>query len=93
MSGSVVESKLHARLQVVNRTEVEAMIGGGVPFFAINLAVGISLAIPGFQSDIAKGLLHALPQARRQFPFWPDSCMHVLLACRGALHPWTISCT
>ena len=42
---------------------MEAMIGGGVPFFAINLAVGISLAIPGFQSDIAKGLLHALPQA------------------------------
>ena len=71
---------------------MEAMIGGGVPFFAINLAVGISLAIPGFQSDIAKGLLHALPQARRQFPFWPD--LHACAAaCRGALHPWTISCT
>ena len=54
---------IHACLQVVNKTEVEAMLGGGVPFFAINLAVGISLAIPGFQTDIAKGLLHALPQA------------------------------
>lgn len=38
------------------------MNAGGVPFYAINLAVGISLAIPGFQTDIAKGLLHALPQ-------------------------------
>ncbi len=49
-------------MQVVNKTEVEAMDAGGVPFYAINLAVGISLAIPGFQTDIAKGLLHALPQ-------------------------------
>ena len=50
------------------------MIGGGVPFFAINLAVGISLAIPGFQTDMAKGLLHALPQAWCQSPFWPHFC-------------------
>ena len=49
-------------MQVVNKTEVEAMDAGGIPFYAINLAVGISLAIPGFQTDIAKGLLHALPQ-------------------------------
>ena len=47
---------------MVNRTELEAMNAGGVPFYAINLAVGISLAIPGFQTDMAKGLLHALPQ-------------------------------
>ena len=47
---------------MVNRTEVEAMNAGGVPFYAINLAVGISLALPGFQTDMAKGLLHALPQ-------------------------------
>ncbi len=50
--------------QVVNKPEVEAMNAGGVPFYAINLAVGISLAIPGFQTDIAKGLLHALPQVQ-----------------------------
>ena len=49
-------------LQVVNKNEVEAMDAGGVPFYAINLAVGISLAIPGFQTDMAKRLLHALPQ-------------------------------
>ncbi|CAL5220305.1 g2293 [Coccomyxa viridis] len=49
-------------LQVVNKNEVEAMDAGGVPFYAINLAVGISLAIPGFQTDMAKRLLYALPQ-------------------------------
>lgn len=48
--------------QVVNKVEVEAMGNVGVPFFGINLAVGLSLALPGFKSDITKGLLGALPQ-------------------------------
>ena len=50
--------------QVVNKMEVEAMASVGVPFFGINLAVGLSLALPGFKSDITKGLLGALPQVR-----------------------------
>lgn len=50
--------------QVVNRAEVEAMNAGGVPFYAVNIAVGITLAIPGFQKDLQTGLLHALPQVQ-----------------------------
>lgn len=33
----------------------------GVPFFGINLSVGLSLALPGFQKDMAKGLLNSMP--------------------------------
>ncbi|EIE22654.1 hypothetical protein COCSUDRAFT_47639 [Coccomyxa subellipsoidea C-169] len=53
---------LDAPVEVVNKMEVEAMASVGVPFFGINLAVGLSLALPGFKSDITKGLLGALPQ-------------------------------
>lgn len=50
--------------QVVNKMEVEAMGAVGVPFFAMSIAVGVSLALPGFKSDMTKGMLGALPQAR-----------------------------
>ena len=33
----------------------------GVPFFGINLSVGLSLALPGFQTEMAKGLLNSMP--------------------------------
>ncbi len=66
-----LDMKEHAELmaaalpeQVVNRLEVEAMGNVGVPFFGINLAVGLSLALPGFTTDMTKGLLGALPQVR-----------------------------
>ena len=42
--------------------EVEAMGAVGVPFFAMGIAVGVSLALPGFKSDMTKGMLGALPQ-------------------------------
>ncbi len=32
-----------------------------MPFFGINLSVGLSLALPGFQTDMAKGLLNNMP--------------------------------
>ena len=48
--------------QVVNKTEVNRLGDIGVPFFGINLSVGLSLALPGFQTDMAKGLLNNMPQ-------------------------------
>ena len=51
---------MHA--QVVNRVEVDALANVGVPFFALNLAVGLSVALPGFREDITRGLLGAVPQ-------------------------------
>ena len=48
--------------QVVNKTEVTRLGDIGVPFFGINLSVGLSLALPGFQTDMAKGLLNNMPQ-------------------------------
>ena len=33
----------------------------GVLHYGINLSVGLSLALPGFQSDMAKGLLNNMP--------------------------------
>ena len=48
-------------LQVVNRTELSRLGDAGVPFFGINLSVGLSLALPGFQTDMAKGLLNNMP--------------------------------
>ena len=33
----------------------------GVPMFGCNLGVGLSLALPGFRADIAKGILAKLP--------------------------------
>ena len=32
-----------------------------MPFYGINLNVGVSLAIPGFRSDLADGLLGRMP--------------------------------
>jgi len=49
------------RLQVVNVGEKEAVEKLGVPFFGMNLGVGLSLPIPGFRSSVAAGLLDSLP--------------------------------
>lgn len=48
-------------MQVVNKAEVVEMGDLGVRHFGINLSVGLSLALPGFQSDMAKGLLNNMP--------------------------------
>ena len=41
--------------------EKEAIEKLGVPFFGMNLGVGLSLPIPGFRSSVAAGLLGSLP--------------------------------
>ena len=37
------------------------MEASGVPFYAMNLSVGLSVAISGFGADVAAGLLGELP--------------------------------
>lgn len=50
--------------QVVNLQEARAMEAATVNFFAVNCAVGISLArVPGFGAKVAQGILGALPFA------------------------------
>lgn len=41
--------------------EVEGLSRAGVVFYGINLSVGLSVAIPGFASDMAHGLLGEMP--------------------------------
>ncbi|KAK9830183.1 hypothetical protein WJX72_010171 [[Myrmecia] bisecta] len=61
MSSYAASLGLDAPVEVVNRTEIKAMEQAGVPFFGINLAVKLSLALPNFSTDMAKGLLGDLP--------------------------------
>ena len=50
--------------QVVNLNEMRTMEAATVNFFAVNVAVGISLArVPGFSAEVARGILGALPFA------------------------------
>lgn len=48
-------------VEVINKQEAEMMGELGVPCIAVNVSVGLSLAIPGFSSDIARGILKDLP--------------------------------
>ena len=48
-------------MQVVNAREVAELEHAGVPLYAVNLAVGVSLTMPGVAADIAKGILGNLP--------------------------------
>lgn len=41
--------------------EMEGLGKAGVVFYGINLSVGLSVAIPGFASDMAHGLLGEMP--------------------------------
>ncbi|GLC35625.1 hypothetical protein PLESTB_000186800 [Pleodorina starrii] len=52
---------LDAPVEVVNAREVEQLAKQGVVFYAINVAVGLSVAVPGFANRIAHGLLGELP--------------------------------
>ena len=61
-AGRQTTTYLASVAQVVNKTEVNRLGDVGVPFFGINLSVGLSLALPGFQTDMAKGLLNNMPQ-------------------------------
>ena len=48
---------VHSTDQVVNAREVEELEHAGVPLYAVNLAVGLSLSMPNLAADIAKGAL------------------------------------
>ncbi|KAG2438961.1 hypothetical protein HYH02_010753 [Chlamydomonas schloesseri] len=52
---------LDSPVEVVNAKEVEELSKQGVVFYAINVSVGLSVAIPGFANKIAHGLLGTLP--------------------------------
>lgn len=63
MSSFAAAIGLDAPVEVVNLREVEGMqrTPTGPVFFAINVGVGLSIAVPGFASDVAHGLLGELP--------------------------------
>ena len=52
---------LDAPVEIVNMNELNAMEAGGVPFYGLNLSIGLSVSITGFGSDVARGLLGELP--------------------------------
>jgi hypothetical protein len=52
---------LDAPVEIVNLAELKAMETYGVPFFALNISVGLSVKIAGFGSDVAAGILGELP--------------------------------
>ena len=61
LTGYAAGLGISAPLEVLNLEETAIAVTGGVPEVAINVNVGISLKIPGFQSDIAANLVAELP--------------------------------
>lgn len=61
MSSFAAALGLDAPVEVVNAREVDGLGRMGVVFYGINLGVGISVALPGFASDLAHGLLGEMP--------------------------------
>jgi indole-3-glycerol phosphate synthase len=61
MSSFAAAIGLDAPVEVVNAREVEGLGRAGVVFFGVNLSVGLSIALPGFATDMAHGLLGELP--------------------------------
>ena len=52
---------LDAPVEVINLKEVEGLAKSGVVFYSVNISVGISVSLPGFSSDLAKGIVGNLP--------------------------------
>lgn len=48
-------------VEVVNITELQSMEKMGVPFYAMNISVGLSVGIVGFSNDVVRGVLGELP--------------------------------
>eukprot|EP00887_Chlorella_sp_A99_P002189 scaffold21.g2189.t1 len=61
MSSYAAAIGLDCPVEIVNNAELTAMERFGVPFFGINLSVGLSISIAGFGADVAAGLLGGLP--------------------------------
>lgn len=52
---------LDCPVEVVNMQETDAMTTKGVPAYAVNISVGLTLSISGVSTDIAEGILQQLP--------------------------------
>eukprot|EP00803_Ostreobium_quekettii_P003618 evm.model.scf_235.10 EVM.evm.TU.scf_235.10 scf_235:66282-69020(-) len=61
MSSFAAAIGLDAPVEVVNAKEVQALGDLGVSLFGINISVRLSISIPGFATDIAKGVITQLP--------------------------------
>lgn len=61
MSSFAAAIGLDAPVEVVNAREIEGLSRTGVVFYGINLSVGLSVAVPGFATDMAHGLLGEMP--------------------------------
>eukprot|EP00775_Hariotina_reticulata_P009698 gene9698-9857_t len=61
MSSFAAAIGLDAPVEVVNALEMDGLARTGVVFYGINLSVGLSVAVPGFASDMAHGLLGEMP--------------------------------
>ena len=61
LTGYAAGLGISAPLEVVNLEETAVAVMGGVPEVAINMNVGLSLKIPGAQSDVAANLVAELP--------------------------------
>lgn len=63
MSSFAAALGIDAPVEIVNMNELRSLEGTGSPppFFGLNISVSLSVSIPGFGSDVAKGLLGELP--------------------------------
>ncbi|PSC68944.1 Isovaleryl-dehydrogenase [Micractinium conductrix] len=61
MSSFAAAIGLDCPVEVVNLQELQAMEKYGVPFYGMNLSVGLSIQLQGFGVGVAKGLLGELP--------------------------------
>lgn len=57
---------LDCPVEVVNAAELRQVSQFGVPFFGVNLCVQLSVSIPGFSADVAKGI-------GSRISAWPDA--------------------
>eukprot|EP00879_Flechtneria_rotunda_P025260 GHRR01026833.1.p1 GENE.GHRR01026833.1~~GHRR01026833.1.p1 ORF type:complete len:246 (+),score=57.86 GHRR01026833.1:184-921(+) len=61
MSSFAAAIGLDAPVEVVNAREMNGLSRAGVVFYGVNLSVGLSIAVPGFATDMAHGLLGGMP--------------------------------
>lgn len=61
MSSFAASLGLDCPVEVVNASELREVSQFGVPFYGVNLSVGLSVGIAGFGSQVAKGLVGELP--------------------------------
>ena len=52
---------IDAPVEVINTRELDYLVDRGVPILALVCSVGLSVSLPGYSRDAAKGLLQHLP--------------------------------